>query len=246
MKDKTTNELLEDLNHVVRALKSNLSKHAPIFVGASPNSHSSLDPVRALHLREACLHRITELAESAYNGFKHGNLVTGYLLARAIYETVALFWYFLDQIQESLELGDIEELRDVLTRMLLGSKIETVKKNVADILDHSNEASGQSLDPIHVSKLINHVAEKIPPFKEHYDFLCEITHPNAMGLIKAYVKNDFQTGIAYFGKEQGQFASHLGMDLEALIVILESFIESYNESANMLASFQKNCELQLS
>ena len=246
MKDKTTDELLKDLDHVVHSLKDNLSKHAPIFIGASPNSHPSLDPVKALHLREACLHRITELAESAYDGFKKGNLVTGYLLARAIYETVALFWYFLDQLQASLESGDLEELREILRRMLLGSKIETVKKNVVDILDHSNEASGQSLDPIHVSKLINHVAEKIPPFKEHYDFLCEITHPNAMGLIKAYVKNDFQTGIAYFGKEQGQFASHLGMDLEALIVVVESFVESYNESASLLRNFQENCELQSS
>lgn len=216
-----------------------MSKDAPI-------SHLSLDPVRALHLREACLHRITELTESAYDGFKNGNLVTGYLLARAIYETLALFWYFIDQIKASLESGDLEELRDILTKMLVRSKVETIQKNVVDILEQSKEGLDETLDLIYVSKLIKHVAEKIPPFKMHYDFLCEITHPNAMGLIKAYVRNDYQAGKVYFGKEQGRFAGHLGMDLEALIIVLESFVDSYNESASLISSFQGNYESLIS
>ncbi|MEI8301239.1 MAG: hypothetical protein WCG10_06510 [Chlamydiota bacterium] len=82
MKDKIIDDLLKDLEHMLHALKDNLSKHAPIFVGASPKFHPSLDPVRALHLREACLHRITELAESAYDAFKKGSLVAAFLRTR--------------------------------------------------------------------------------------------------------------------------------------------------------------------
>ncbi|MBM3192008.1 MAG: hypothetical protein FJZ63_05090 [Chlamydiae bacterium] len=233
-------ELLKDLKHIADALQANLPKQAAIFI-PQDSLAATLDPLRILQLREACIHRVSELAESTYEAFNKGNRVAGYVLARAIYETVALFWCFVDRLEKSLETGDLEELRETLTRMVLGSKIDKVKESITDILKEAQEPLPKNLNPIYISDCIKEVAKQLPPFKEHYDFLCEVTHPNAMGLIKAYVRNDFQAGISCFGKEQGSLSSHLEKDLEALILVLESFIERYNHSGFLLIRFQKNC-----
>ena len=121
IKEKTSKELLNDLQDIVNILKSSLLKEAPIFIS------KSIDPARALHLREACFHRITELAESACDAFRNGNNVVGYLLARAIMETFALFWYFLDEVRDALKDEDIVDLRAVLTRMMAGAKAGKAK-----------------------------------------------------------------------------------------------------------------------
>jgi hypothetical protein len=237
IKEKTVKELLDDLQSIVNLLKSSLPKEAPIFIS------KSIDPARALHLREACIHRITELAESACDAFKSGNNVAGYLLARAIMETFALFWYFTDKVRDALKDEDVEKVRAVLTRMMVGAKVEKAKDAIVGVLGKTKEAMGKSLDPIHVLDLIRHLAKEIPPFMDHYEFLCEVAHPNATGLLKAYVRNDWDKGVSYFGREQGSFGSHLESDLQALIVSLEGFMDLYADSAELLLKFQKACEM---
>ena len=125
IQEKKSKELLGDLREIVNILKSNLPKEAPIFI------FKSIDPARALHLREACFHRITELAESACDAFKKENKVSGYLLARAIMETFAFFWYFVDEVRGALKDEDIEGLRMVLTRMMVGAKFKKAKDAIA-------------------------------------------------------------------------------------------------------------------
>jgi hypothetical protein len=229
IKEKTVKELLDDLQSVVDLLKASLPKQAPLVFS------TSIDPLRALHLREACMHRITELVESACKAFNQGNNVSGYILARAIFETFALFWYFIDAVKKGLQYRDIEELRKILTRMLIGSKAEPSKENVRRAFREEGEGIAEGrLEPIHVATLIDHVKKQIPPFEDHYNFLCEIAHPNAMGLIRAYVKNDWDKQVTHFGKEHGSFGGHLESDLGALVISLESFIELYKESAGVL------------
>ena len=102
---------------------------------------------------------------------------------------------------------------------------------------------GKSLDPIHIMDLLRHVAKKIPPFMDHYEFLSEVSHPNAAGLLKAYVKNDWGKKTAYFGKEHGSFGSHLESDLQALIVSLKGFMNLYDDSSLLLQDFMQLCEI---
>lgn len=54
IKEKTVKELLDDLQKMVYILRSRLPKEAPLFFS------KSIDPLRGLHLREACIHRIVE------------------------------------------------------------------------------------------------------------------------------------------------------------------------------------------
>ena len=226
---------MDELKNVVDTLKGSLPKEAPLFFS------SHIDPVRALHLREACIHRITELAGSACDEFKKGNLVSGYVLTRAVMETFALFWYFIDKLRDALKDGAVKELREILTRMLLGVKPVEKQEKLKKVFEEVGEESPKQLSPIHVAKLLEYIKKKLPPYGELYDYLSEVTHPNAMGLKKAYIRYDWDKKMAYFGKERGQFGSHLGLDLEAFIIWLEGFIGLYNESAELLAKFQGLC-----
>lgn len=134
----------------MNALKSELPKQAPLVIprSADPGMPTHLnDPLRILHLKEACFHRITELTDSACDAFKKGNIVTAYLLMRAFMETFALFWYFVDQVEESLKHNDLEELKLVLTRMAIGVKANAGKK----MLDQEGEKiENELLVPIEV------------------------------------------------------------------------------------------------
>lgn len=91
-----------------------------------------------------------------------------------------------------------------------------------------------------------HVSERLPPFKELYDFLCEVAHPNTLGLIKAYVKNDWESGVSYFGKEQGQLGSHLESDLQNFMALLEAFMSLYSEVDFLFLKLKKlrECEVK--
>lgn len=227
MQEKSKNELLTEIRVIVETLKASLPTKA--LLGCS----KAIDPSRALHLREACFHRITELAESAYDAFVKENYVSGYLLSRAVMETMALFWYFCDQVAESIKTQDLDHIRDVLSKALTGAKAAKAKE------------AGCSLDSVHILNLIRHVAKQVPPFADHYDFLSEVAHPNAAGLIKAFVQIDWDQRMVYFGKEQGKLESLLEFDLEALAINLKVFIDLYDKSAELLEKFQELCEARL-
>lgn len=209
IQEKTVTELLDDLQKVVDTLKANLPKQAPLLFS------KSTDPLRALHLREACYHRITELAESACGAFKKGNNVSGYILARAVMETFAFFYYFVSKVSEAIACEDAEELREALSKIVMSLKAQIVK-------DGMEEGLGVA-------------------FQDSYDFLCEVTHPNVGNLIKAYVKNDWSEKLAYFGKEEGSLGSHLASDIEALVVLLEEFLKLNAAAALLSTEVGKKC-----
>ena len=234
----SNDELMSEFSALVATLQANLPSSAPMFLS------NVNDPCRALHLREACLHRVTELAESSLDAFKKNNNVAGYLLARAIMETVALFIYFLDKTEDAVASGDVKQIQEVLTHMLIGTKSKMIGAGIKKAFEDAGEEIPNSklLDPIHVMDLIKHVSQKIPPYAQIYDFLSEVAHPNALGLVRTYVKIDWAQKIAYFGKEHGELGSHLESDLETIVLVLRIFIIRYNESAVMLEKLQHICE----
>lgn len=190
-----------------------------------------------MHLREACIHRIAELTESTYEAFKKENLVTGYLLAQAVIETIALFWHFLDEVRDALKNEDSEHLRESLTRILIGTKAETTKNDAGAGWEEVEEVMEKPLGLVHPIDLIKHISKAYPPFLDIYDCLCEVFRPGIDGLIKAYTRNDRETRMVFFGKGQGKFGSHLQSDLEALILSLAYFMDLYDEPEGLLKKF---------
>ena len=81
-------------------------------------------------------------------------------------ETVALFWNFCDRVADAIKTQDMDSLREMLSKMLSGAKAKKAKE------------AGVSLDPMHILKLIQHVAKTVLPFEDHYDFISEVAHPD--------------------------------------------------------------------
>ena len=235
VKEKKLKDLLDELQGIVNSLKVKLPKETPFFIS------SSIDPLRILFLREACFHRIAELSDSACDAFKKESLITGYVLAQAVMEVLALFLYLIDVVQGALKDGDVESLKKILVEAFVEGFSRKKMGTLEEI--EGEEVSTKLLNPISVSVLMKHMAENLPSFKDLYDCFNEVAQPNAMNFIKAYVRIDRSKRVSYFGKEQGLLGGHLESDIQLLISCLEDFMEMYNQFARLVVSFQKAASL---
>lgn len=218
--------MLVKLKELVDSLKKSLPLEAPLFIS------NAIDPNRALVLREACLYRISELTESAYENFAKGRVVSAFIMTRAIMETESLFWTFLDKIELSLKTKNIDDIRIFLTKALTGVKATQAK------------AMGREIEPLHVLKLVrDNMGGKIPLYYEHYETLCEYSHPNAAGLNDTYARLDWIQKKVFFGINNDKVNSKLALPL--LIISIEAFINEYDRSAKLLGDFIVLCEILL-
>jgi len=229
MNDQELTILLKELNLKIEKLKCSLPQKTPILFC------KSVDPSRAMIFREACLHRITELCESAYDAFAKKRLITAFILCRAFMETETLFWSFIDMLKNSLQTRKTDEIRNFLSKCLAGIKDKEIKKF------RNPEESNKVPDPINVLTLIQKtMGNAIKHYPLHYASLCEFTHPNAAGTVDAYVAYDWKENIATFRTNTEKLKEEQA--LPHLVASLEAFICLYNESATQLEEFIELCE----
>lgn len=229
MNDQELTSLLEKLRLKIEMFKSCLPKQTPILFC------KSVDPSRAMIFREACLHRITELCESAYDAFAKNRLITAFILCRAFMETETLFWSFIDILKNSLETRKTDKIRNFLSKCLVGIRAEEIKKF------RNPEEFNEVPHPINVLTLIKEkMVKKIKHYPLHYASLCEFTHPNAAGTVDAYVAYDWKENTATFGINTDKLKAEQA--LPHLVASLEAFICLYNESAAQLEAFIELCE----
>lgn len=215
--------MIKQLQNILATLKNSLPNQAPLIIS------EAIDPSRALILRETCLYRITELTESAYEAFKKGNLITAFILSRAIMETESLFWSFLDEVEKSIKIGNIEKVRDFLSQALTGARASLAKE------------AGRNLKPPHVLELVrDQMGKKISHYFEHYEVLSEFSHPNAAGLNETYARIDYDQKKVFFGVNKERV--HENLALGPLVGSLEAFIIRYDASAKLMEEFIILCE----
>jgi hypothetical protein len=213
---------LETLKDSVAVLENSLPKEIPLAIS------KAIDPCRAHVFREACLHRMAELAGSAYDAFHKNTLITAFTLCRSVMETEALFWEFITMLETALEKKSISKIRKFLTKAMLGVKIPTGDGT-------------SSMTPHHVLTLVRDgMGKHIKGYFNQYEFLSEFAHPNAAGVIKAYVKLDWEKHVAYLGLNQEKISPDLA--LPKLVGSLQAFIQIYNNSAKLLSQFIPLCE----
>lgn len=221
-------EGLEQLKNLVDILNNSLPSEVPFDFSVA------IDPLRAVVFREACLHRIAEISESAYQAFGKDNLIAALILSRAIMETEALFWGFVSELEEALKSRNIEKIRKFLTGCLLGVKSPQLK------LLKSPENVDLIIDPTNILTLIDKMNKKIPHYRFHYDSLSEFTHPNAAGTVDAFVSLDHEARIARLGKNRSKLVPELA--LPQLNAALTAFLDVYDYSAKLLEQFTPLCD----
>lgn len=222
MTSRTDKDDLEILKEVVTILENSLPTEILLAIS------KAIDPCRAHVFREACLHRIAELAGSAYEAFHKKKLITAFTLCRSIMETEALFWDFVTMLEDALRKQSISKIRKFLTKAMLGAKIQT-----GDVIS--------SMTPHHVLTLVRDgMGKQIKGYFNQYEFLSEFAHPNAAGVIKAYVKLDWEKHMAYLGLNHDKIFPDLA--LPKLVGSLQAFIPCYDNSAKLLSQFIPLCE----
>lgn len=215
--------MMERLNGLVLTLKNSLPTEAPLMLC------KAIDPSQALILRETCLYRISELTESAYEDFAKGQLISAFIMTRAIMETESLFWTFLDEIEEALKNKNIEKIRVFLSMALTDVKATQAKE------------MGRELDPHHVLKLVrDKMGKKITHYYNQYEALSEFSHPNAAGLNETYARIDYDQAMVFFGINKSRV--HANLALPPLVGSIEAFLERYDESAKLMEEFVILCE----
>jgi len=113
--------------------------------------------------------------EGGYDACLAGRGLVAYTCARAIYETFACVMDFCDKLTDQIAEGDFEKTcafihtRQFAARMKGFLSKEVIVKEVID-----NTA-------VNILTQIDRVSKHFPGFREDYDDLSEMTHPNGRG-----------------------------------------------------------------
>jgi hypothetical protein len=126
-------------------------------------------PFKVQLFRELLLHRLSDLAEAACKLYDEGRGLPAIVLTRAAFETMAMLYYLLKQVDEAVTEQSAQKLDDGAMRGLFGSK---------------NQAS--ALEAVNVLTVIKHVEKQYPGIQEMFADLCEFAHPNYMGVMAMY------------------------------------------------------------
>lgn len=185
-------------------------------------------------LREACLYRIAEIAESVYEDFVKDRLIAAFILSRAFMETETLFWTLIDKLESAIKSRKIDDIRKFLTDCLIGVKSEELKqfKNPKD--------PNLITTPTNILTLIEKMGKKIRYYPLHYASLSEFSHPNTAGTVDAYVLLDHDARMARFGNNRTKLTPELA--LPQLVGSLQGFLSGYDYSAKLLEQFVPLCE----
>jgi hypothetical protein len=213
--------LLNEARLYVKGLKASLvSRTDPAQVSIKAKTS-----YKALQIREALLYRATDLADASCVLFDMQNFVPAACTTRAFQETIAMLFYINRKIKKTIDDKDILALDDTLMRALVSSK------NDAD-----------TRDPINILTMIDRVEKEIEGFRDVYDNLSELSHPNWAGTLGIYTKIDRDKLWVDFGKNirlKDSTKEHIAFALRAG---LELAVHIYDEFAQLLPQLVRVCD----
>jgi hypothetical protein len=185
-------------------------------------------PFLVLRYRESLLWRIVQLGRSAFENFTNNKLASAILLTRATVETSAALWYLRPKLQNAVQSKTLDNIRNDLTRLSMGSRVDT------DILPEA----------INVLNFVDRAENDIEGFRQQYDRLSEFAHPNWAGTILLFSKVDESRGVADFGESIRAADSAKATGAVNLAVSLKMFEASYNSITDLMPEFVSLCERQ--
>jgi hypothetical protein len=136
---------------------------------------------------QAYLRRCLSLFESAYKLFFTENVLVSLICVRAIFETVAAFCHFERQLQALLATSDLGEIFEFVKAKAHVTRISTLLRQ-----------HGDSVKATSILTEISKLATVRPEVAEEYEFLSEITHPNALGVYHFFAAVPDQNDVVTF------------------------------------------------
>jgi len=184
-------------------------------------------PFKALTYREALLHRITELADSSIGFLSSENkAVSGFILTRATYETMAMLFVLhskIDDVVKSKEVGDFD---DYIMNYTFGWRTEGNDglPKIPNILGAIDK----------VDKILD------GKYRRAYEDISEYCHPNCAGVHSSYVKYDKTNIWADIGAQFTKLKTD--PTVGTLYATLEMFEHYYNDISTLMNDFIEICE----
>ncbi|MCE3234211.1 MAG: hypothetical protein K0Q50_391 [Vampirovibrio sp.] len=142
-----------------------------------------------LELAYSFAKRFVELSGSLQIMLEQENLVAAAIIARALYETVGMGCLYIDKITTQIEAKDLKLLNENFLQHYTGSCDGEIKPvRITKAIQHLELEELAYLDYLSqkisaMKSLLELMKEdgKDRPMKSNYAFLCELTHPNALG-----------------------------------------------------------------
>ena len=186
-------------------------------------------PSKALSLREALIHRASDLADAAILLYERERFVPACIIIRSLMETTGTLFWLHKKVRRAVEDQSLEGIDKWMMRGLLGS------------WEHEDEFSS----PLSGRSAVNHIDKAYDKFdfREMYDGLSEYVHTNWLGTSGAYSRIDKENMRVSFGASTSGQPWHFM--LGPLVIALLVFRERYNDMAKTFRRFVDLCESDL-
>lgn len=109
---------LQEAKDLVNKIKLNLPDSYEI---ASISVKSKI-PFNALTLREAIIHRVSELSEVAYQLYYSNKVISAFIITRSLMETVAILYSIHNEIEKVNNSKKIANINSFFIRLLYGCR----------------------------------------------------------------------------------------------------------------------------
>ncbi|SCY91464.1 hypothetical protein [Desulfoluna spongiiphila] len=209
--------ILDDLRDLIQRFDESLVRR----VDPAGLTLKSKIPFKVLSLKEVLFHRITILAQEAFDLYLQNKRMPSYILMRSTVETCALCFSFRKKCSIFLEDFNVANFDSFLMKGLSGGRIEKAKYQSVNVLT-----------------CIDHVDREFEGFRKMYDVLCEYAHPNHLGTLDSLGKFDNEKIWLDLGTELKMPPPAFGLAPFCMSLII--FEEQYNLIGDILRDINKN------
>lgn len=189
-------------------------------------------PYKVMDYRAAVAWRYAELAKGAFEGFEASRLANAVVLTRGAVETAAALWFLYRKVDEVVNVGAVGDLDDAVMRLLLGTRDDPRSPSAMNVLTMVDG--------------IDRVIEGGVGFREQYDHLSEVAHPNWAGTLGLYGKTNYKGKSTDFGPAINEACrAQITCGPITLSVAGMVFEHSHRELGELMPALIRLCEKDL-
>lgn len=221
-----------DTNERAKRLKSKIISEIPKLPHSQePNSQTlqhSYNVYRQTHLM-----RLLSIFDGVCVTWNHENTMASIILTRAIMESIAVFHFFIERMEKHISNNNFDE-----TFYWLMSNAMHTKMKFSSLQGYEN----LSLKNLHVMDAIRETDKKYQGkaeglFKNYYDLLSELLHPNFLGVMDFFSSLHKETGKTYIHEKHHIKSESLFHILNGL-GFLSIFEEDWDRSEKLFITLQ--------
>ena len=168
--------------------------------------------------------RVTNLANNYCEAINKEETLVAAIIGRALLESISHFHYLLYEISNYLKLKKYGRVNYILARYMLGG-------------DHGFEGDGKKLDKIHVNDSIRLMDKTYKFVSEIHNWLCEFSHPNALGSCLMFSRsNEQDQKVRFYQKPALQDSLFSALEVAILLPV---FCDDWKNSSKIRLQIKK-------